>query len=133
MPPIQPAASHPTDQHVGVRLRLRRKQLGLTQSGLAEALGITFQQIQKYERGANRVSASKLFEAAHVLGVPVGYFFEGLPPPPGLAEPARPDPMLEFARLSEGPEIIALFSKLDGALRRQMIELARAILRANAR
>lgn len=132
MPPNQPAASHPTDQHVGVRLRLRRKQLGLTQSGLAQALGITFQQIQKYERGANRVSASKLFEAAHVLGVPVGYFFEGLPPPAEPAGAAPADPMLDFARLSEGPEIIALFTRLDGNLRRRIIELVRVLVRPDA-
>ena len=66
------------DIHVGTRIRLRRKQLRLSQSGLAEALGLTFQQIQKYERGANRVSASKLFEAAKKLDVRIGYFFEGL-------------------------------------------------------
>ncbi len=69
---------NPIDVHVGQRVRLRRKQLGLSQERLAEALGLTFQQVQKYERGANRVSASKLYEIARELQVPVGFFYQGL-------------------------------------------------------
>lgn len=72
---------NPIDVHVGQRVRLRRKQRGLSQGRLAEALGLTFQQIQKYERGTNRVSASKLYGIAMVLGVPVGFFYEGLDDP----------------------------------------------------
>ena len=68
---------HPVDVHVGARLRLRRIYLGFSQARLAKALGLTFQQIQKYERGANRISASKLFELAVLLDVPVGFFFDG--------------------------------------------------------
>src|SRR5215216_3894185 len=67
------------DRYVGQRMRIRRRELGLSQAVLADELGITFQQVQKYERGANRVSASKLFQAAVCLGVSVSYFFEGLP------------------------------------------------------
>lgn len=128
MPRLSDAHSHPTDQHVGVRLRMRRREAGLTQAALAEALGLTFQQIQKYERGVNRVSASKLFEAAHVLGVSVGYFFEGLPTPVETSEAPRHDPMLAFAKLSEAPEIMALFTRLEGPLRRRMLDLARALV-----
>ena len=73
------AVSHPVDLHVGTRLRLRRKLLGMSLSTLADAVGLTFQQIQKYENGSNRVSASKLFEFAGALDVPVGFFFEGAP------------------------------------------------------
>lgn len=69
---------HPIDLHVGQRLRQRRCVLGLTQQRLAEAVGIKFQQIQKYESGANRVSASRLWALAEALGVPVSHFFEGL-------------------------------------------------------
>ena len=76
---------NPIDVHVGRRVRLRRKELGLSQERLAGGLGLTFQQVQKYERGANRVSASKLFEVARILRVPIGYFFEG------LDDPASPD------------------------------------------
>ncbi|WP_191558539.1 helix-turn-helix domain-containing protein [Brevundimonas aurantiaca] len=70
--------TNPVDVHVGGRIAHRRRSLGLSQSDLGQALGLTFQQIQKYERGANRVSASKLWEAAGFLGVPVRYLFEGL-------------------------------------------------------
>jgi len=71
-------ASNPVDVHVGLRVRLRRKQLGLSQERLAEGLGLTFQQVQKYERGTNRISASKLFEISRILEVPIAYFFEGI-------------------------------------------------------
>lgn len=66
------------DQHVGERIRLRRTELGLTQEQLAEALGVSYQQIQKYETGANRISAGRMFEIARKLGVGINYFFEGL-------------------------------------------------------
>src|ERR687887_971680 len=70
---------NPIDVHVGSRIRLRRTLLGMSQERLAEAIGLTFQQVQKYERGANRIGASRLFELAHVLDVPVGFFFEDMP------------------------------------------------------
>lgn len=69
---------HPIDIHVGLRVRQRRALLGMTQTDLGKAVGLTFQQVQKYERGANRVSASRLFEFSCVLDVPVPYFFEGM-------------------------------------------------------
>lgn len=69
---------HHVDTHVGTRLRLRRKVMKMSQQVLAEALGVSFQQVQKYERGANRISASRMYDASLVLGVPVSYFFEGL-------------------------------------------------------
>ncbi len=74
---------HPTDTHVGMRIRTLRKQQKMSQITLAQALGLTFQQVQKYERGSNRISASKLFETAKVLGKPVSYFFHGLDEPTG--------------------------------------------------
>ncbi|MCA1940984.1 MAG: helix-turn-helix domain-containing protein [Caenispirillum bisanense] len=72
-------APDPVDVNVGVRLRLRRTLLGLTQQQLGDAIGVTFQQVQKYERGTNRISASRLFDMACVLSVPVSYFFDDLP------------------------------------------------------
>ena len=72
---------NPVDIHVGGRVRLRRRMLGLSQERLAGALGLTFQQVQKYERGSNRISASKLYEIARFLSAPVAYFFEGLSDP----------------------------------------------------
>src|SRR6059058_1305292 len=68
---------HPIDRHVGLRIRMRRKELGVSQEKLAEALGLTFQQIQKYERAANRISASRLYRMGMTLGVDVPFFFEG--------------------------------------------------------
>src|SRR5271163_5343803 len=72
---------NPVDLHVGARIRLRRRMQGVSQEKLADALGLTFQQVQKYERGANRVSASKLYEIATALQAPVSYFFDGLADP----------------------------------------------------
>lgn len=72
-------APDPIDVNVGIRLRLRRTLLGLTQQQLGDAIGVTFQQVQKYERGTNRISASRLFDMACVLSVPVSFFFEDLP------------------------------------------------------
>lgn len=69
----------PVDVHVGTRIRLRRTLMGMTQEGLAEAVGLTFQQVQKYERGANRVSASRLFHLSRVLDVPIAFFYDDLP------------------------------------------------------
>ncbi|TNM59892.1 helix-turn-helix domain-containing protein [Aliirhizobium smilacinae] len=69
---------HPVDIYVGQRVRMRRNQLGMSQSTLGDGLGLTFQQVQKYERGANRISTSKLYEIATVLSVPITYFFEDL-------------------------------------------------------
>src|SRR3954451_23140395 len=86
---------HPTDVHVGSRVRLRRNDLGLSQEKLAQDLGLTFQQIQKYERGSNRIGASRLFEIARILGVSVEFLFQGRPQgsertfAPGFAEAAQ--------------------------------------------
>ena len=83
---------HPVDRHVGVRIRMRRKEMGVSQERLAEALGITFQQVQKYERGANRMGSSRLYEFAKVLDVPVSFFFEEMPATASLGKrkPGRP-------------------------------------------
>lgn len=75
------AGAHPIDVHVGRRVRLRRKELGISQQCVADGLGLTFQQVQKYERGANRISASKLYEIGRLLRVPIGWFFDGLDDP----------------------------------------------------
>ena len=86
-------SSHPVDTHVGERIRARRKELQISQQFLANKLGITFQQVQKYERGANRVSASMLYETAQVLEVPIQWFFIGLDETePKLSRALVPDP-----------------------------------------
>ncbi|CAN7578462.1 helix-turn-helix transcriptional regulator [Phenylobacterium sp. LjRoot219] len=126
------SSPHPVDRQVGLRIRMRRKELRISQEKLAEALGLTFQQIQKYERAANRVSASKLFEIARALNTNVGYFYDGLGDADADAE-AGPTPALtyvghEFLLTSEGPELALLFQKLPRRrLRRKIVELVRAI------
>ena len=82
---------HPVDVHVGGRVRMRRILLGMTQTDLADALELTFQQVQKNERGINRIGASRLYQLSHILGVPVEYFFEGLE---GDAPAASPDDVM---------------------------------------
>jgi len=86
------------DGHVGARIRERRIMLGLTQDQLAERIGVTYQQAHKYERGLNRLSAGRLFEIARVLGVPVGYFYEGIGEESVRQAPQRERMMLEIAR-----------------------------------
>jgi DNA-binding XRE family transcriptional regulator len=101
------------DLHVGMRIRMRRKLLGVSQETLAAQLGLTFQQVQKYERGANRVSASKLYETARALSTTVAWFFEGLADtaPDGDA-PAGLDPMLVMMGAPYGAQIAADFGRL---------------------
>ncbi len=79
-PVVRTGKPNPVDIHVGSRVRLRRTLLGLSQEKLGEAIGLTFQQIQKYERGANRVGASRLYALSHVLDVPVAFFFDDMSP-----------------------------------------------------
>src|SRR3954464_2505831 len=98
---------NPVDLHVGARIRMRRKILGISQEKLAEDLGLTFQQVQKYERGANRVSASKLYEIARSLKTPVVYFFDGLNDPTvSTPKDVVPDASLHaFLMTNEGLEL----------------------------
>ncbi len=123
---------NPVDLHVGGRVRMRRKMLGISQERLADALGLTFQQVQKYERGANRISASKLYEIARFLSAPIAYFFEGLTDPT-LAGGAGADQASEqfvhdFLMTSEGLELAAAFPKIRRPrLRRRVLDLVRAL------
>jgi transcriptional regulator with XRE-family HTH domain len=122
------AAAHPVDRHVGLRIRLRRKEIGLSQEKLGEALGITFQQVQKYERGANRISASKLWETARALRVPVAHFYEGLAEPDEPIASNLPLDAQDFLLTPEGLELAASFLKLpSGRIRRKFVELVRAV------
>jgi len=122
------------DVHVGARVRMRRRYLGVSQQALAGRLGITFQQVQKYERGANRISASKLYDIARILEAPVSHFFEGLAEPvsggggPGVQIQAREESIGEFLHSAEGLELARAFSRLSPArLRRQVLDLVLAM------
>ncbi len=113
---------HPVDVHVGKRIRQRRWMIGMTQQQLADAVGIKFQQIQKYETGMNRVSASRLWDVARTLGVPIGYFFDDLP---GAAEAGgrTPDEMAS----KEAMELVRAFHTIPEAQRRRLLDLARVL------
>jgi transcriptional regulator with XRE-family HTH domain len=123
---------NPTDVHVGSRIRLRRNMLGMSQEKLGETLGITFQQIQKYEKGTNRVGASRLQAISDVLGVPVAFLFEDAPghdsAARGLAEDATASLALDFATSTEGLQLNRAFVKIsDAKVRRKVIELVKAL------
>ncbi len=121
---------NPVDLHVGGRVRMRRKMLGVSQERLAEALGLTFQQVQKYERGANRISASKLYEIARFLSAPVSFFFDGLADPVsgGGADAGAERSMHDFLMTTEGLELAASFPKISRArLRRRILDLVRTL------
>jgi transcriptional regulator with XRE-family HTH domain len=102
---------HPVDVHVGKRIRLRRNILGLSQEELGKAVGVTFQQIQKYERGANRVGSSRLYEFSKVLSVSVGYFFDKFSPgqtAPGFAEENEANEGFQYASQMDNKETLQL-------------------------
>jgi transcriptional regulator with XRE-family HTH domain len=124
---------NPIDIHVGSRVRLRRMMLGMSQEKLGEQLGITFQQIQKYEKGTNRIGASRLQHIARVLSVPVSFFFEDAPATPtdntsGVAEPAAVNYVVDFLSSSEGIQLNKAFVRIkDAQQRRRIIDLVRAM------
>lgn len=118
---------NPIDRHVGLRIRFRRKELGISQEKLAESIGLTFQQVQKYERAANRVSASKLWEVARALQTSVAYFYEGLNIDTDLPRAAAPT-LEDFALTAEGLELARYFPQIQqSGVRRQILELVRSM------
>lgn len=127
--------SHPIDEFVGKKLRLRRKLLGLSQDAVAGAVGVTFQQVQKYERGVNRISASRLMEFAQALKVPVVYFFEGLQTSDeyqatdtkalSLAEPKEAYDM-DMLGNPETIELLKYFYKCSPTMRKSFIDMVKA-------
>lgn len=122
---------NPIDIHVGSRVRLRRMMLGMSQEKLGTQLGITFQQIQKYEKGTNRIGASRLQHISTVLSVPVAFFFEDAPATPGaspgLSESASSNYVVNFLSSSEGIQLNKAFVRIrDPKLRRRIIDLVRA-------
>jgi transcriptional regulator with XRE-family HTH domain len=135
------AKSHPVDVHVGARMRQRRSLLGMSQTNLGTAVGLTFQQIQKYERGSNRIGSSRLFEFAKVLDVPVSYFFDEMPSnalagrpmsgrgKKGFGEAATPfetekDPLVKRETL----ELVRAYYKIrESRVRRRIFEMVKAV------
>jgi transcriptional regulator with XRE-family HTH domain len=123
-------APNAIDVYVGKRLRMRRLMLEMSQEALADALGLTFQQVQKYEKGANRVGASRLQKLSEVLQVPVGFFFEGLSTKANAngAQSATLAYVADFAASSDGLALMRSFSKIsDATLRRRIVELVERV------
>jgi transcriptional regulator with XRE-family HTH domain len=124
---------NPIDIHVGARVRLRRNMLGLSQEKLGEAIGLTFQQVQKYERGANRIGASRLYELSRVLDVPISFFFDNTDPVRapamgGFAEPAAEAFEADPLRKRETLELVrAYFAIEDATVRQRLFALAKAL------
>jgi transcriptional regulator with XRE-family HTH domain len=121
--------SNSTDAYVGNRLRLRRADLRISQEKLADAIGLTFQQVQKYEKGVNRIGASRLHQIAGVLKVPVSYFFDGVPDQPKLDRKATaPDFTLDFVASKDGLALARAFIRIsDSGLRRSIVTLVERI------
>ena len=126
-----PRSPNPIDIHVGTRVRLRRQVMKMSQEKLGDQLGVTFQQVQKYERGANRVGASRLWKMSQVMDVPVGFFFDGLDQVGAATEFAEDDQLpivYDFINSTDGVNLAKAVSQIKNkAVRRQILELARSL------
>ena len=125
-------APNPVDKYVGSRVLMRRIMLGMSQEKLGEALGLTFQQVQKYEKGTNRVGASRIQQISEILQVPVSFLFEGSPSgaigADGFGEDTSPAYVADFLATSEGLALTRAFTRItDGKLRRSIVELVEQI------
>ncbi|HET7884757.1 MAG TPA: helix-turn-helix transcriptional regulator [Bradyrhizobium sp.] len=125
-------APDPVDKYVGSRVRMRRIMLGMSQEKLGEALGLTFQQVQKYEKGTNRVSASRIQQITEILQVPVSFLFEGGPTSTTKAdrtsEAASPSYVSDFLATAEGLALTRAFTRIsDAKLRRSIVDLVEQI------
>jgi transcriptional regulator with XRE-family HTH domain len=126
-------APNPIDRHVGSRVRMRRMMLSMSQEKLGDALELTFQQVQKYEKGANRIGASRLQQIARILQVPVSFFFDGAPAQPGDSpgtNEGAPSPsyVADFLATSDGLALTKAFVRIKNAkLRRRIVDLVEEI------
>ena len=129
------AKSHNVDVHVGTRMRQRRTLLAMSQTKLGDAVGLTFQQIQKYEKGSNRISASRMQNIAQVLGVPVSFFFDGAPRDEslgmavGFAESNQADYTVDIFSTPEGVALAKAFASIDDPkVRRRVVDLVTTLV-----
>ena len=127
-------APNPIDKHVGSRVRMRRMMLAMSQEKLGDALGLTFQQVQKYEKGTNRIGASRLQQISHILQVPVSFFFDGapiiagMPRAEGVSEAPSPAYVSDFLATSDGLALTKAFMRIDDSkLRRRIVDLVEQI------
>src|SRR5262245_1096066 len=128
---LRKKAPNPIDQHVGSRVRMRRLMLAMSQEKLGDALGLTFQQVQKYKKGTNHIGASRLEQTSHILQVPVAFFFEGAADvlaPQGSGSALSMAEIDDFISDSEGLRLIRAFLRIDNAaLRRRFVMLVQEI------
>ncbi|MGI9352816.1 MAG: helix-turn-helix domain-containing protein [Rhizobiaceae bacterium] len=124
---------NPIDVHVGSRVRLKRTMMGMSQEKLGESLGVTFQQVQKYEKGANRIGASRLQQISSILKTPVAFFFEDAPSygaatSGGFAEDGGPEYTIDFLATTEGMQLNRAFAKIkDPKVRRKIVDLVKSL------
>src|SRR6185312_1121662 len=126
--------ANPIDVQVGNRVRIRRMLIGMSQERLGELLGVTFQQVQKYEKGINRIGAGRLFDVSRILGVPIEYFYEGaqLSGQAGFAEEGTP-PVMEFVSSGEGLQLSLAFMKIkDAKVRKRVLDLVKSLAEEEA-
>lgn len=123
--------ANPIDAQVGNRVRLRRMLVGMSQEKLGEMLGLTFQQVQKYEKGVNRIGAGRLYQVANILGVPVSYFYEDVPDKQNdhmhANEQASP-PVMQFLSSGEGLQLALAFMRIkESKVRKRVIDLVKTL------
>ncbi|HEX4534326.1 MAG TPA: helix-turn-helix transcriptional regulator [Rhizomicrobium sp.] len=131
MPKKQP---NPIDGQVGSRVRLRRMLVGMSQERLGELLGLTFQQVQKYEKGVNRIGAGRLFEVSRILDVPIDYFYEDVSSQvmgraPGFGEETESAPVMDFVSSPEGLQLSLAFMRIrDPKVRKRVLDLVKSLV-----
>jgi len=120
--------ANPIDIQVGNRVRIRRMLIGMSQERLGDLLGLTFQQVQKYEKGVNRIGAGRLFEVSRILNVPIDFFYEGVnAAQPGAGEPEGA-PVMEFVSSGEGLQLSLAFMKIkDSKVRKRVLDLVKSL------
>jgi transcriptional regulator with XRE-family HTH domain len=135
VPPLQMMSdmpkkqANPIDIQVGNRVRIRRMLIGMSQERLGDLLGLTFQQVQKYEKGVNRIGAGRLFEVSRILNVPVDFFYEGVSvAQPGMDDPQAAPPVMEFVSSGEGLQLSLAFMKIkDTKVRKRVLDLVKSL------
>lgn len=121
-------SANAVDRRIGQKVRARRLEITMSQERLAELLGVTFQQVQKYEKGVNRIAASRLFDIARALDVPVAQFFEGISGARGVAEDASESFLYDTLSTPEGLQLVAMFASIKSQrIRRRVLDLVRAL------
>jgi len=126
--------ANPIDAQVGGRVRIRRMLIGMSQERLGELLGLTFQQVQKYEKGVNRIGAGRLFEVSRILGVPIDFFYEGVSTQGegGFSESEAAPPVMEFVSSGEGLQLSLAFMKIkDPKVRKRVLDLVKSLAEEN--